>query len=298
VSVVIPVYNGEQFIRAAVESALAQTPWVGEVIVVDDGSTDGTVSYAREFGEAVRIVELQHSGNPGVARNAGVTSAKGELIAFLDADDVWLPGKIEAQLEVIGANPTVGLVCTNAYRQTDPGQCSGMFPLLPMHAEQSGEVMDALLHENFIITSSVLTRRAELAAAGLFSVSEHLPAVEDYDLWLRVCSIVHVVYVDEPWLVYRDWGTSYRDEWSSVETARGVLRSLERLVEWNPSMGREHCRAMRARRASLHGEIASALWGLGDSSGARRSALTAVLQTPMTPQYWKRLVRMAFTRAR
>jgi len=96
VSVVIPVYNGERYLGEAVESVLAQTYDDFEIIVVDDGSTDGTVSVAEGFGDRVTIVS-QERGGAGAARNRGCALARGRFLAFLDADDLWLPNKLEVQ---------------------------------------------------------------------------------------------------------------------------------------------------------------------------------------------------------
>ncbi|MCE5190673.1 MAG: glycosyltransferase family 2 protein [Actinomycetia bacterium] len=252
VTVVTPVYNGARFIRASVESALAQRPYVDEVFVVDDGSTDDSIAIVASFGDRVSVVALDHTGNPSVARNAGVERSSNDLIAFLDADDIWLPDKIAAQTAVLDARPEVGVVCTNAYRQTFEGQDEGMTPLLRAEFGTSGDVLDDLIVENFVITSSVLARKQSLLDAGMFSASEHLPAVEDYDLWLRVAHEVGFAYLSEPWLIYRDWGASYRGEWSAIQTAEGLLRVLERLDERYPGSG--------VARASAYAPLALGSW--------------------------------------
>jgi glycosyltransferase involved in cell wall biosynthesis len=105
VSVVIPVYNGERYLGAAIESVLAQTRPPYEVLVVDDGSEDGSAAVARSYGAAVRYVHQPHQGAGGAARarNRGVELARGELLAFLDADDLWVPEKLELQTAALAA---------------------------------------------------------------------------------------------------------------------------------------------------------------------------------------------------
>lgn len=294
VSVVIPVYNGEAFIRNAIESALAQGSAVDEVLVCDDGSTDGTRKLVESLGGRVRLVSEPHSGNPSVVRNAGVERATCELVAFLDADDVWLPGKIEAQLSVLSARPGIGLVCTNALRQTAPGVLEGLYPLVARGAGASGNVLDRLLVGNFIITSSVLVRRRLLLDAGLFCVEEHLPAIEDYDLWLRVACITQVAFLEQPWLVYRDWGASYRSEWAAIETAKGIFRVLDRVEERHPGTRSAHRAAFRRRRADLNVQIAAAAMALGDFATARAACWRAVRERPQAPRAWKYLA-LAYT---
>lgn len=291
VSVVIPVYNGEAFIRNAIESAWAQGPVVDEVLICDDGSTDGTRRLVESLGDRVTLLAEPHSGNPSVVRNAGVERASCELIAFLDADDVWLPGKIEAQLSALSAHPGIGLVSTNALRQTAPGRVEGLHPLLARAAGASGSVLDRLVVGNFIITSSVLVRRQLLLDAGLFCEREHLPGIEDYDLWLRVACIAQVAFLERPWLVYRDWGPNYRSEWSAMETAKGLLRVLDRVEERYPGTRSAHRAAFRTRRAGLNAEIAEAAMAVGDASTARAAAWRVVRERPQAPGTWKRLAR-------
>src|SRR5438132_1599837 len=109
VSVVIPVYNGERYLADAIQSVRDQTYQNFEVIVVDDGSTDGSADVAQRFGEAIRYV---HQANGGVckARNAGIAAARGAYIAFLDQDDLWLPDKLAAQVTYLDSHPEVGAV--------------------------------------------------------------------------------------------------------------------------------------------------------------------------------------------
>jgi glycosyltransferase involved in cell wall biosynthesis len=109
VSVVIPAFNAAPYLRETIRSALAQTHRPAEIIVVDDGSTDATASIANRFGSRVRVISRDHAGI-GAARNAGVRAARGELIAFLDADDVWEPEKLARQVQLLAANPTLDLV--------------------------------------------------------------------------------------------------------------------------------------------------------------------------------------------
>jgi glycosyltransferase involved in cell wall biosynthesis len=111
VSVVIPVHNGEAFIAVAILSVLGQTYQALECLVVDDGSTDGTVNRVRGFGDAIRVVAKENAGVSS-ARNAGAAVARGEYLAFLDSDDVWLPKKLEVQMEIFRQRPDLGLTYT------------------------------------------------------------------------------------------------------------------------------------------------------------------------------------------
>lgn len=106
VSCTVPVYNGERFLRDAVNSILAQSHKALEVIIVDDGSTDGTPAVARSFSEQVRYVRQDNAG-PAAARNRGIAEARGRFLAFLDADDLWLPEKLARQIAMLEGDPTI-----------------------------------------------------------------------------------------------------------------------------------------------------------------------------------------------
>lgn len=291
VSVVIPVYNGEAWIGRAIDSALAQGPAVAEVLVCDDGSTDGTPGLVRSFGATVSLLEADHCGNPAGPRNRGIRAAACRLIAFLDADDAWLPGKIEAQLAALRAHPGTGLVCTNAFRQADPAAADGLSSLLPSGAGRSGRVLDRLVLSNFIVTSSVLVRRNLLFAAGLFCDDEALGA-EDYDLWLRVARLAPVVYLEHPWLLYRDWGASYRDEWSAAAARSGMLRILRRAERACRPLEPAERRAFRRRRTRLYADAADAAEASGDVAAARLTALRVAVREPGERDNWGRVRRV------
>jgi glycosyltransferase involved in cell wall biosynthesis len=293
VTVVIPAYNAERFIEDAIESALQQAPHVVEVIVVDDGSTDGTRDVVRSNRNSiVTLLELEHSGNASAARNRGIERASTPLVAFLDADDVWLAGKIGMQAAVLAESQSLGLVCTNAYRQSEPGQREGMTELLPPGAgPHDGGPIDALLLDNFVVMSSVLARRSAILEVGGFSEAEDLALVADYDLWVRMAPKSGLRYVRTPWLIYRDWGSSYRDEWSAVGTAEAVLRVLSRAADSIPGLAREHSRALSARRAMLYAEIADSALTAGDRPRARSASVSAIKHAPSSPRSWKAFAR-------
>ena len=171
ISVIIPAYNAAQSIAAAVRSAWDQKPRPSEVIVVDDGSTDDTAAVVSGLPIPVKLLSQANQG-AGQARNAGVTQAKGEWLAFLDADDVWLPGKLEKQGRYTG-DPSVAVI--NCRAKTKQGG--------PVASEIS---LDRLWEANDLITSSVLVRRSAFLAAGGFDAN--LDLAEDHDLWFRLAA--------------------------------------------------------------------------------------------------------------
>ena len=171
ISVVIPAYNAASFIATAIDSVLVQTAQPVEIIVVDDGSRDSTAEAVSRYGAPVRLLVQKNMG-PGAARNHGVRVARGEWIAFLDADDSWLPTKLEQQLPFI-AGERVGIVHSRnashwCLRQNRPID------------------FETLWKKNAIVLSTALVRRQALEEVGGFSERRELDGVEDYNLWLRI----------------------------------------------------------------------------------------------------------------
>jgi glycosyltransferase involved in cell wall biosynthesis len=200
VSVVIPAFNAAKYIRETLDSVLAQTYRPIEIVVVDDGSTDGTREQILAYGDCVRYVWQPNSGGCSAPRNHGVRMASGEFIAFLDADDLIAPDRIAAAVAVMKRRPDVGLAFTNFVHfdsaGIDPGDHFATCTLLGAHLEGRRNPADPvvlppaistdiLLVENFG-SSAPVVRRAALAAVGGFD--ETLPANEDYELNCRIAA--------------------------------------------------------------------------------------------------------------
>jgi glycosyltransferase involved in cell wall biosynthesis len=199
VSVVIPTYNRARYVEEALTSVLDQTYDRVEIVVVNDGSTDDTDAVLAQYRQRIQYI---HQPNRGVAaaRNRGLAAARGELVAFLDADDVWLPEKLARQVHCLAQDLTVGLVHTDAmYWQAETGS------QLLRHAETyyQGHCYARLFLGNRIVTSSVLLRRECLEKSGIFDEAIRRPTVEDYDLWLRVARVFAFAYIPEPLVLYR-----------------------------------------------------------------------------------------------
>lgn len=198
VSVVIPAYNCEGYIGEAVESVLNQTVPAHEVIVVDDGSTDGTGEILERFRPRIRVISRPNAG-PSAARNAGVAAATGHWVGFLDSDDVWLPSKLERQLAV-GRDPSVAVVYSNRFNIGNRGS----IPEIQSEIQRmySGDVFeDLMLLGNHITNSSVIIRAAVFRELDGFD--EQLPPAEDWDLWIRVAETYRIGVCAEPLVRYR-----------------------------------------------------------------------------------------------
>ena len=136
ISVIIPTYNRGEKVLRAVDSALKQTYVNIEVLVVDDGSTDETPGILKNhLDKRVHYFRLPHSGHPSVPRNYALEKASGELVAFLDSDDEWLPEKLALQIAVINKFPEVGLVCSNAFKINEQTQISEKFHPINTYSE-------------------------------------------------------------------------------------------------------------------------------------------------------------------
>ncbi len=198
ISVVIPARDAGGYLIEAVRSALDQTVPPREVLVIDDGSTDGSMAPLAGL-EGVRVLEGPGQG-PAEARNIGIGNAAGELIGFLDADDLWLPRKLEFQMTRF-QDPGVGVAFTDFLRGEDP-KSPGPPRLRDYERVCEGDVLRPLLHENFILTSSILARRDLLRGCGGFD--SRFFGTEDIQLWLRLARDTRFAWVREPLAFKRD----------------------------------------------------------------------------------------------
>ena len=192
VSVIIPAYNASRTIVRALESVLGQEYEPLEVLIVDDASTDGTGEIVRRFTDRrVRLIKLDTNRGAAGARNVGIHAAQGEYIAFLDADDIWLPSKLSCQTRVMEQDEQITLVTSDSLWLSHSGE------LLRRDHERDApasgpEAWKMLLAYTFITTPTVLARRRDLVDLGGFSGD--LPVGEDQDLWIRLLRKVRLAW--------------------------------------------------------------------------------------------------------
>lgn len=197
IAVIIPARNAATFLGEALDSALSQVPAPAETVVIDDRSEDATALIAHSFGSRVRVIEGPGLG-PSTARNLGILHTTSELVAFLDADDVWLSGKLASQIAAMRSE-AAGLAYTDFYIADSPSHPGA--PKLQEYAfADHPDSFRALIHENFILTSSVMLLRKVLARAGLFR--HELRGGEDRELWMRIARVAPFARVDQP-LVFK-----------------------------------------------------------------------------------------------
>lgn len=198
VSVVVPNYNCGRFLRDAIDSVLQQSYAAREIIVVDDGSTDDSLAVLEPYGDRIRVVSQRNQG-VSVARNTGIQHSRGELIAFLDADDMWRPEKLTKQVSLF-QNPDVGLVyCAVEYVD------EAARPLGTNVTGRRGRVLRdiALLRGTIVLAggSTAVVRKTSFEKAGLFDPK--MSTAADWDMWRRIACYDEIDVVREPLMRYR-----------------------------------------------------------------------------------------------
>lgn len=315
VSVVIPTYNRAHLIGETIESVLAQTYQSVEIIVVDDGSHDNTRDVVESYGSAVRY---RYQSNAGVsaARNAGFAAARGEFIALLDSDDLWLPWKLEAQVALLRRHPEVGMVWTDmtavnyagdvvgerylrtfyaTYRVVRieeicerAGRLADIWPSAhPAAANDSvykGDIFSHMILGNLVHTSTVLLRRERVAVTGGFDTSLR-PAGEDYEYHLRTCSHGPVAFLDTPSMIYRigaaDQITAPHHD---VHFARSNLLTVQRWLARGGARISLSADVLRARMAHAHGWVGMAELENGNVAIARKHLWMSLQKQLLQPR--------------
>jgi glycosyltransferase involved in cell wall biosynthesis len=262
ISTLIPAYNAAAFVGRAIESALAQTYPPLDIIVVDDGSKDNTSEVVARYPPPVRVIR-QVNGGPAAARNRAAREARGEWFALLDADDSWLPEKLERQLEHT-ASPDIGIVFTRAaYDAVRRRQ----IPVRPS--------FDSLWESNCVGNSGVMIRRATFEAVGGFDEDRKLIGVEDYNLWLRVAAAGWgIVLCPGNLLIYAPGPESLTR--NSERFARAELANVDAIGK---KLGLDPAR-LRAKRLEIQGTYGAELFHHRELRAAREFLGEALAQDP------------------
>ncbi len=273
VSVIIPTYNRAKMVEEAIESALCQTYPTREVMVVDDGSTDGTMSVLARYGDAIRMVRTLNRGC-AAARNTGVAQTRGRYLAIVDSDDVAPANQLALQVPVLEGNPNVGFVYgpSVAFGPELPAE----EVLQPVRPGRDGFVAEGIFLTTRIGFDSVLLRREALDRVGGFD--ETLRHNEDTDLLLRVALDWKAVCLEVPTGRHR-WhpGRKSRDE---VALRRAVFHSMERVLASRPDFRARLGPRAETRLAEVRWEISRGLAVRGDFLAAQAEAAAAWKQQP------------------
>ena len=292
VSVIIPAFNCGRYLGPAIQSVLKQTHPADEIIVVDDGSTDNTAQIAGSFSDRIRCFRQANAG-PAAARNTGARNATGEWLAFLDADDEWLPWRLEIQLQFAAKYPEIVLWCAETIPLTDQGR-SDILVLIPP-SDLSQVTTQFLSLKDFAIgnpvgTTTVLLQRAAFLQAGGFDQQFRGP--EDYDLWMRIAAVGRIAKAPVAVARYRDQvGSLSMDDRKFLPQ---VLRVLDKTYGTGGVLHGRDCKS-----AAKSYQYAGAAW-MAHCRQARFKAVYLILQAlffwplPLTvagrPKGWR--VRM------
>ena len=239
VSVIMPAYNTAQYIGDAIDSVLNQDYPNKELIIIDDGSTDGTVDIIRRYEPAVTLLTQKNQGS-AVARNAGLDAARGDYVAFLDSDDIWLPGKLTAQVTYMEQHPQIGMSYSR-WRVWKPGP-DGQFcaPESLNHSiddpaastgiveEGSGWLYNRLLFTSLLHTITVIARRDLIDKVGTFDTV--LKRGQDYDYWLRASRVTEIHQLDQTLALYRLHGEGCIKKWPHINYEKLVVENA--LSRW------------------------------------------------------------------
>tara|TARA_B100000886_G_C20420628_1_gene491385 strand:+ start:2105 stop:2941 length:837 start_codon:yes stop_codon:yes gene_type:complete len=222
ISVIIPTYNRKHTLHRAIDSVLNQTFKPLEIIVVDDGSNDGTGEWVEEIYPSIKYIFIKNSG-VSAARNTGVRSANGQWIAFLDSDDEWMPEKLEQQTLLLGADREAALCHTNEIWIRNGVRVNQ----LKKHTKFGGYIFEKCLDMCRISPSSAILSKKLFTSIGYFD--ESLKVCEDYDMWLRVAAKHKILFLDYP-LITKYGG--HRDQLSRVKSGieKYRIRSLEAIL--------------------------------------------------------------------
>jgi glycosyltransferase involved in cell wall biosynthesis len=291
VSIILPTFGRLHYLRSTVASVYGQTLKDWELIVADDGSDAETRSYLHtlEADSRVRLLWLAHSGIPAVVRNAALSEARGQYVAFLDSDDLWAPEKLSRQVEVLRTRATCSW-CYTAISHIDGGGQRLAEPVFGPWVPCEGAVFERLVTGPVVIrTPTVLAEQEMLARAGGFD--ETIRSGEDYDLWLRLALMSDVALLDEPLVQVRRHEANLSRDWEIAFNGRD--RSLAKLQETVGSHRRKLLRTERSRNALA---LAARHASLGNAVATLRTFYRALPYSWGSPVWWLGLAKISLRR--
>jgi glycosyltransferase involved in cell wall biosynthesis len=291
ISAIIPTYNYGRFLREAIDSVLAQTYPVLELIVVDDGSTDDTPQILASYGDRVRAI-FQTNGGVGVARNRGIAQARGEYVAFLDSDDVWLSRKLEKEIALFDADPDLGLVHSGAETFDNSGKT-----LVVSLSGMEGWIGPELLRldQTVIAAPGSGTIVPKRIAEEIGGFDPELQPSEDWDFCYRIATRYRVGFVPEVLVRYRMHGSGIHLNIPRMEN--GMLMALEKAFR-SPDPAVQSLRKHAYGR--IHRILAGCYFQRGETRNFFRHMLKSVRYDPSNATYFAayplRVAQRAFAR--
>lgn len=291
VSVLIPSYNHERYLPLALQSVFEQTYTDYEVVVVDDGSTDRSVEILQSYKGQIRLYTQANRGTYATL-NRLIAESRGQYLAILNSDDLWLPTKLEKQVAVLEAHPQVGLVHTYGEFIDHEGRPLGKNPLgYPWPRTKTGNIIEDLVRYNRIVPSSAMIRRECFERLGGFR--EDLYGLGDWEMWLRIALHYDVGFVDEPLTLYRVHAYNAchhhdRMRMDEVKVRSETIHAHEPIY-WQRA---NNPKAMRLALAHSYACLGTGYALLGDRTNARRAYMQSLRFYPLR---FKSVLRLFLT---
>jgi len=267
VTTIIPAYNAAEYVATAIESALEQKAVSQQIIVIDDGSTDATPRVLENFGERIEVIRQDNLGL-SAARNAGIQAARGELIAFLDADDVWCDNKLAKQVAILRDNPEVAMVHSRTVSWDAANGRENDFVKAPSK-DYRDDCFSKLYESNAICVSSVMVRTSCLQQIGGFDERIVRPTTQDYDLWLRIAFQHRLEFIDDKGVLYRRHSSNASQQIQMM--LEDQIYVIQKALSYGHSrlqmeLGQRQC---WMRLANLYFELGYWHYGIGEIGLAR-----------------------------
>ena len=287
VAVVVPCYNVEGYLQRALDSAFAQTFKDFHIYAVNDSSTDRTLEVLEANRRRCSFISQSHAG-PAAARNRAIEMSQSDFIAFLDADDEWLPTKLECQMALLKKDPTLGLVCSLCSVSEPRHETAATFVLdgIP----HSGQLFRYLARNCFVFTPTVVVRRSCLADVGLFN--ESLAVSEDFNLWLRIAARWRIACLPAVLAVIHKRSGSLSAVISPEERLRNGVAALEHVCASSPGLSRPEARALRAALSERVYFYGSHLLANGAKARSRHELASAF---KLQPTRWRALGKLVLS---
>ncbi len=290
VSIITPTYNCATFLPEAIDSVIAQTYQDYELLLIDDGSKDHTAKlatdYQRRFPTKIRYIYQDNQGLAN-ARNTAIRAATGEFFALLDADDVWLPKRLEEEVRVMESDPQIGLVHANINWIAEDGTLIGI-------AERDQRYLSGPMFENIflrradIACPTVLFRKAACDRVGLFDPNLARLGCEDRELWLRIAQEFKVVYLNQVL-------ANYRQRMTSMSRNREKMLAARRYVVNKMCVpGGPYANLKGQALGKIHRDLGDESLLAGHYSQARREYLESIRFNCFTPWTWINLFKTCF----
>ena len=280
ISVIIPCYNAEKMIRETIESVLAQTYQDFEIIVVDDGSTDHSKEIIQSFGEKVKYI-YQENGGQSAARNTAIRASNGKYLAFVDADDLWFPEKLEKQLKRMNETGVDWCFCDCEIFVDETKNIVGVYSQL-VYPPQTGNVAVDLLMGNFIASPTPIVSKKIFEKAGYFDESPEIRSGEDWEEWVRITIISKVEYVAETLARYRVHSASVTNNEDPEKVYYSHVAAVNKLCDQFP----EELGNFRKDALSNYAEIFSKMYYLQREYTSAKQYIKKAHQANPKIRYW------------